>query len=97
MNEFEQEVANDLYQDHQDRMAEDHVLRQEEELRQKIREGYFKNTREAAVDMADAAFSKHGSYPTALIEVCHALIMLGAERAIDELVTASLSGDTSPF
>lgn len=97
MNEFEQEMANDLYQDYQDRMAEDHVLREEEELRRKVREGYFRNTREAAVDMADAVFSKHGNYPAALIEVCHTLIMLGADRAIDELVAASMAGDTSPF
>lgn len=97
MNEFEREQANDLFNDYMLRSAEDHVLREEEELRRKVREGYFRNTREAAVDMADAVFSKHGNYPAALIEVCHTLIMLGADRAIDELVAASMAGDTSPF
>lgn len=96
MNEFEQEMANDLYQDYLDRQAEDHVLR-EEEKRLKLREAYSKNTQQAAVDMADALYSKHGNYPAALIEVCHTLIMLGADRAIDELVAASMAGDTSPF
>jgi len=101
MNEFEQEQANDLFNDFQDRQAEDHVLREEEELRKKALEGYRRTTHDFAVALADAAYHKHGNYPAALIDVCSALVMFHGEKAINDLVEVvyreKAEEDASPF
>ena len=101
MTEQEQQEIQDLYEDHQNSLAEEHLLRQEEE-RIALMKAYERNTREAAVDMADSLYSKHGNYPSALIDACHTLIMLGGARAISDLVKAAHSDpneeiNTSPF
>ena len=101
MNEFEQEQARELFDDYQNGRAEDHLLRQEED-RIALMKAYERNTREAAVDMADALYSKHGTYPSALIDACHMLIMFNGAKAINDLVEAVHSDsseviDTSPF
>lgn len=101
MNEFEQEQANDLFDDFQDRQAEDHVLRAEEELRRKAIDGYRRTTHDFAVALADAAYRKHGNYPAALIDVCSALVMFQCEKAINDLFDVVHRGkaeeNTSPF
>lgn len=101
MTEQEQQEIQDLYEDHQNSLAEEHLLRLEED-RIALMKAYERNTREAAVDMADALYSKHGNYPSALIDACHTLIMFGGARAISDLVEAvhsdsSEATETSPF
>lgn len=100
MNEQQEQEAQDLYQDQLDRQAEDHVLRQEE-LRLKVMDAYERNTRDFAVELADAMYHKHGNYPAALIDVCSALVMFHGEKAISELVDVvyreKAEEDSSPF
>lgn len=101
MNEFEQEQASDLFDDYMLRQAEDHVLSEEEKMRQKVLEGYRRTTHDFAVALADAAYHKHGNYPAALIDVCSALVMFHGEKAISDLVEVvyreKAEEDASPF
>lgn len=106
MSERDEQVAEELYQDHLDRMAEDHVLREEEagwpeELRRKTLEGYKRTTHDFAVALADAAYHKHGNYPAALIDVCSALVMFHGEKVINDLVEVvyreKAEEEASPF
>lgn len=100
MNEHEEQVAGELHEDHLDRMAEDHTLRGEEELR-RVLEGYERTTHDFAVALADAAYHKHGNYPAALIDVCSALVMFHGEKVIRDLVEVvyrdKAEEDSSPF
>jgi hypothetical protein len=97
---MEQEIAADLYQDHLDRMAEEHTLKHDEPLRQYL-EAERETAERTAVNLADAAYRKHGNYPAALIDVCRALVDWHGVEVVGELTEIihrdKDEADSSPF
>jgi len=87
MNEHDESVAEDLYQDHMDRMAEEHVLRNREE-------------REASVlnEICVAARERYGD--NAVEAMVGALASVCGPRQLMTLLTAlraPTKEDASPF
>lgn len=92
MNEQQIEEARDLYEDHMARMAEDHALRMEEvAIAGGIQDVSAPGpdtpaVNEVAVQLADALYARHGSYPAALMFLCDQYVTHWGEPSIKAMI-----------
>jgi len=82
MNEQQMAESRELYEDHMERMAEEHVLRTDPESSK----DYTPPVNDVAVRLADALRTKHGSYPGALLHLCGVYVDQWGEPSIEAMI-----------